>query len=297
MNISRYFCAEGELGNTIEIYMLDCVEGIRRYCPEDCIDVVVTSPPYNIGIKYNSHFDQLPFEQYLSWLEEISSALHSALKDDGSFFLNIGGKPTAPWVPFDVAQRLREQFILQNTIHWIKSIAIDKEAVGNYSAIRQNIAVGHYKPIGGKRFLHDCHEYIFHFTKTGKVPLDRLAIGVPYQDKSNIGRWKAAKQDKRCRGNTWFIPYKTIRDRDAQRPHPSTFPVELPERCLRLHGLRRAQRVLDPFMGLGSTALACVRLGLSCVGFEIDPLYFKTACERLTQALKQPNLVRCRQAR
>ena len=71
----------------------------------------------------------------------------------------------------------------------------------------------HFKPLPGKRLLHGCYEYIFHFTKTGQVPLDRLAIGVPYQDKSNVTRWNGAGQDLRCRGNTWFMLYRTIRDR------------------------------------------------------------------------------------
>ena len=50
---------------------------------------------------------------------------------------------------------------------------------------------GHFKPINSPRFLNDCHEYVFHFTKSGRVELNRLALGVPYQDKSNIARWSS----------------------------------------------------------------------------------------------------------
>ena len=57
---------------------------------------------------------------------------------------------------------------------------------------------------------------------------------MPYQDQSNIGRWRAAANGKRCRGNTWFIPYDTIKSREKDRPHPATFPPRLPEQCLRL---------------------------------------------------------------
>jgi site-specific DNA-methyltransferase (adenine-specific) len=129
--------------------------------------------------------------------------------------------------------------------------------------------------------LNDCHEYIFHFTKTGKVRLDRLAIGVPYQDKANISRFNSGGADRRCRGNTWFIPYETIRDKESQRPHPASFPVRLPEMCIRLHGVDRTKLVLDPFIGIGSTALACLRLGVSCIGFDIDPEYLKFASDRV----------------
>ena len=270
-----------KVGEKITLYLEDCLSGIRKYLKQEEVDVVVTSPPYNIGIRYNSHYDNMPREQYLEWLEKVSVEIKRVLKNDGSYFLNIGGKPSDPWIPFDVAQRLRKHFVLQNVIHWVKSIAIEKSSVGKYPGISGDVAVGHYKPIRGKRFLHDNHEYIFHFTKTGRVELDRLAIGVPYQDKSNIGRWKSAKQDKRCRGNTWFIPYETIWDREKQRPHPSTFPVALPEMCIKLHGVKRTKLVLDPFMGIGTTAVACLKLDVNAVGFEIDEEYMKKAIERL----------------
>ena len=129
--------------------------------------------------------------------------------------------------------------------------------------------------------MNDCHEYIFHFTKTGHVPLDRLAIGVPYQDKTNIGRWQSAKQDIRCRGNTWFIPYKTIRDKQNERPHPSSFPVALPEMCIKLHGVKRTRLVVDPFVGIGSTALACLHIGVPFIGFDIDEQYLDTASKKI----------------
>jgi site-specific DNA-methyltransferase (adenine-specific) len=137
----------------------------------------------------------------------------------------------------------------------------------------------------GKRFLHDCFEYIFHFSKNGDVELDRLAIGVPYQDKSNIGRWKSANQDLRCRGNTWFIPYETIWSREKQRPHPSPFPPKLPEMCIKLHGLSKTKLVLDPFMGIGNTALACIKLGVDYIGFEIDESYVKIAERMIKEKL------------
>lgn len=115
--------------------------------------------------------------------------------------------------------------------------------------------------------------------------MDRLAIGVPYQDKSNIGRWRSAKQDIRCRGNTWFIPYKTIRDKQNQRPHPSSFPVTLPEMCIKLHGARQTRLVVDPFVGIGSTALACLRIGVSFIGFDIDSQYLETASKQIESCL------------
>jgi len=120
----------------------------------------------------------------------------------------------------------------------------------------------------------------------GDVPLDRLAVGVPYQDKTNVGRWKSAARDLRCRGNTWFIPYRTIRSREKQRPHPASFPVKLPMMCVSLHGLDRTRLVVDPFLGIGNSALACARLGVDFLGFEIDDEYFKEACRLIEAGLR-----------
>jgi site-specific DNA-methyltransferase (adenine-specific) len=261
------------------IHRLDCLEGFKRLDPET-VDVIVTSPPYNIGKKYHTYNDVRPRKDYLDWMEEIAQASKAVLKNDGSFFLNVGGKPSDLWIAYDIAQRFRNHYVLQNTIHWVKSIAIPKQDVGKYKTITDDIAVGHYQPVNSKRFLSNCHEYIFHFTKTGNVEIDQLGIGVKYQDKTNIGRWKSATRDLRGRGNTWFIPYETIQN---ARAHPTVFPVKLPEMCIRLHGIGKKMLVLDPFMGTGSTAFACQKLGVDFIGFEIDKTYIALANKELSK--------------
>ncbi len=271
---------------TVTLYDQDCVEGMKLNLSSHSVDVVVTSPPYNLGIRYNRYDDTISRSDYLDWIEQWCSVVASVLNERGSLFLNLGSKPTDPLVPFQVLDRVQKHFKLQNVIHWIKSIAIQKEDVGDYPNVTGDISVGHYKPINSPRFLNDCHEYIFHLTLDGDVKLDRLAIGVPYQDKSNVSRWNSAKDDVRCRGNTWFIPYETIRSRDDQRPHPATFPVKLAEMCIKLHGLANTRLVLDPFLGIGQSALAALRLEKDFAGFEIDEQYFDEACRRLGPATK-----------
>jgi site-specific DNA-methyltransferase (adenine-specific) len=245
------------------------------------VGVLVTSPPYNLGIKYRSYRDDLPRTEYLNWTDRWLRAAAGVMRPDASLFLNVGAKPTDPWVPLEVAQVARRYFKLQNTIHWVKSIAIDRDAAGPGAGLSRDMAVGHYKPINSDRFVNDCHEFIFHFTPAGRTRLDRRAVGVPYQDASNIRRWAAAGSGRRCRGNTWFIPYETIQRRDRDRPHPASFPPKVPEQCLRLHGLARTGTVLDPFLGLGATAVAAVRLGLDFVGVEVDEQYLKEAVRRV----------------
>jgi site-specific DNA-methyltransferase (adenine-specific) len=250
---------------------MDCIKGIKKM-KKQClfVDVIVTSPPYNIGKDYNQYNDQQPRETYLNWMENVAEKCNEIMRDNSSFFLNVGGKPSDMWIPFDIAHRFRKTFALQNVIHWIKSISITKKSVGNYPNISGDISVGHYKPVNSDRYMNNCQEHIFHFTKNGDVDLDKKAIGVPYQDKSNIGRWKVAKKDLRPRGNTWFIPYETIQ---KSRPHPTVFPVELPEMCIKLHGLNKIKLAMDPFMGIGSTAIACKKNNVNYIGFEIDNSY------------------------
>jgi site-specific DNA-methyltransferase (adenine-specific) len=264
-------------GIQLTIYNMDCVAGMRENLKPHSVDVIVTSPPYNLGVHYQRYDDTIARQDYLRWMGEWAAAAKHVLRDNGSLFLNIGSKPSDPWVPFEVAAEMRKHFVLQNVIHWVKSIAIQKEDVGDYPSISGNVSVGHFKPINSPRYVNDCHEYIFHLTKRGDVKLDRLAIGVEYQDKSNVARWRAARGDKRCRGNTWFVPYETIRDRAAERPHPATFPIKIPKMCIQLHGVKKTRLVVDPFLGIGHTAAACVDLGVDFVGFEIDSEYFATA--------------------
>ena len=260
---------------------------MRDFLEDGDVDVIVTSPPYNLGIKYNSYDDSGSREEYLVWMETFARECKRVLGDEGSFFLNIGYKSKDPWVAWEVAFRFRKHFVLQNVIHWIKSIAIPQKNVGNYPNIKEDIAIGHFKPINSERFLNRCHEYIFQFTKNGNVGLDKLAVGVPYQDKSNVGRWKRAVRDLRDRGDTWFIPYETIWSRKKQRPHPSTFPPKLPTMCIRLHGLERTKLVLDPFMGIGNTAIACLRLGVDYLGFEMDKAYAEFAEQQIKNGLSE----------
>jgi DNA modification methylase len=82
-----------------------------------------------------------------------------------------------------------------------------------------------------------------------------------------------------------FIPYETIWSRKRQRPHPSAFPPKLPMMCIKFHGLERTKLVLDPFMGIGNTAVACLRLGVDYIGFEIDQSYAETAEQQIKKKL------------
>jgi site-specific DNA-methyltransferase (adenine-specific) len=263
----------------VELLNGDCLQVLPTLA-EKSFDLVVTSPPYNLGIAYLSFQDTAPREEFLAWCKSWATEVKRMMADDASFFLNIGAAPSNPLLPHQLILALTDGgnplFTLQNTFHWIKSITIK-------TTDERQISAGHFKPINSKRYVNDCHEYVFHLTKTGSVPLDRRAAGVPYQDKSNIARWgHTGGQDLRCRGNTWFIPYETIQSRKGERPHPATFPVALAEQCIRIHGKAESTRLLDPFLGIGSSALAAKLQEIDAfTGIEIDPDYLAIAKRRL----------------
>ncbi|MGD1838999.1 MAG: DNA-methyltransferase [Nitrososphaeraceae archaeon] len=250
------------------------------------IDIIITSPPYNIGINYGTYYnDNKTKAEYLEWLEQIARESLSVLKENGSFFLNVGHTSKTPLLPFEIATKFEQVgYKLQNTIMWVKSISIDNEDIGKSNcSISEDISVGHFNPINSRLYLNNCFEYIYHFTKSRNVKINKLADGlaVPYQDKSNIGRY--SNKDKRDRGNIWFIPYKTIQ---IKRKHPSAFPIKLPMNCIKLHGYNKNTIVYDPFIGSGTTALASIELCVNYLGTEISNEYVKLAKERINMKFR-----------
>lgn len=303
--------------NTNTIHLNDCVAGMLAL-PAKSVDIVVTSPPYNLGIDYSTYSDNKPRQEYLDWLDQVFQAVKHCLKDDGHFWLNVGYSNIDPWVGMDVAQVARRQFVLQNNFTWVKSITIGETTTG------------HFKPINSERFANPTWEHFFHFTKSGSVPCDKLAIGVPYMWDCNIDnsgriRGRLAKKygfkdikdfnrnadvsvraqfdqelsdklasqsprpDRRCRGNSWYIPYDTIANREKHRgSHPATYPVGLVEQAIKFSGLKSGVLV-DPFMGSGTSAIAALNCGLEYIGYDIDSDYRQFALDRIAdveQSLK-----------
>lgn len=254
----------------------DALKEMARIEPES-IDCIVTSPPYNINLKYHKYQDNLGEEEYLCWMENVFQDCNRVLKKTGHLFLNFGGTNTDPEKPYEVIRRSKGLFILQNDIIWLKSISMDGDSRG------------HFKPINSPRFLNNLYEHVFHLTKSGDIPIDRLSIGVPFKYKSNVKRF-GHTQDKRCAGNVWFIPYRTVASNSQRYNHPGTYPPELAVKCLRLAGSETDKNmvVLDPFVGTGSTLVACKMEGLSqCIGMDMDAEYCRIARMRLKQDIRK----------
>ena len=266
----------------------DCLEKLKEQ-HDKSIDCVITSPPYNIGLKYNKYNDKQPRDQYLAWIYDIFVEIKRILKDDGHLFLNIGYTNADPWIAMEVALKLKDLFVLQNKITWIKSISIGDGDDDTH---------GHFKPINSNRYITPTNEELFHFTKSGNEFIDRKSIGVPYKYKCNlkerskkINKTGELKEDKRCKGNTWFIPYKTICNKKEKGHHPATYPLELVEHCIKLSNKKEGV-VLDPFVGSGTTLKAIKYMNeneegynLNGIGIDIDENYLQFAKEQFAKEL------------
>lgn len=266
-----------EVGN-VQVWSGDSLSLMQDRIDPKSVAVAVTSPPYNTGMKYGEYDDNRPEADYLKWLDDVIAAIKVVLKDDGSFFLNIGSKPTAPKRARLITEIAERHFVVQNEIIWSKAISIGCDSFG------------HFTPLNSDRFLNHNWENVLHLTKNGNLMLDKLAIGVPYKDQKNVNRSKL-KRKRRCRGNVWFIPHETVQSHLDKWSHPCPFPVTLAEWCIRLHGSTEDMLVLDPFNGVGASTIAMSRVGVRGIGVDIDPAYCTAAVCRLEDELAQELLI------
>ncbi len=221
------------------------------------IDVIVTSPPYNRSKTYsddegNVYDDQKSESEFQAFLAQVWSECYRVLSPQGMFFVNVGDSANNQGFSSSIAKTIpKSGFIRLQTIIWLKSF----------------LGRGHYTPSGRSRRLNNIFEYIFVFVKNRKTyRMNPQAIGIPYADKSNIGRY--AKSDLRDAGNVWFIPYSRTTGSTIKKGHEAPFPIELPYRCIKLTD---AGSVLDPFAGTGSTLTAARILNIKGIGYEKFP--------------------------
>ena len=266
--------------DNIKLINNDCLEELKKMS-DNSVNLIITSPPYNIGIKYKKYKDKKPREQYLEWLYDIFVEIKRILTDDGHIFLNIGYTNKDPWISMEVAFKLKDLFVLQNKIIWVKSIHIKNEIKnekGENSKIDETF--GHFKSINSKRYINPTNEDIYHFTLNDKTIINRNAVGVPYKWKCNLKNRKTGKikEDKRCKGNSWYIPYKTINNKKEKGYHPATYPEELVNHCIKVSDIKKGT-VLDPFLGSGTTMRVVKKLNnnidynLNGIGIDIDESY------------------------
>jgi site-specific DNA-methyltransferase (adenine-specific) len=257
-----------------QLYNQDCLEWMKAQ-PGESIDICVSSPPYNIGIAYNTYGDKMSQTEYLSWQKSIWDETCRIMKPTGHLFLNIAPTRKDPLLPYRIASQI--PWTIQNSIVWSKCIEID------------GYVRGHGVVTSSQTYLPNGHEMIFHFTQKGRTNIDVKLSSVPYQPEWAVDNERRTGRNWRPTVNNWHIPYETCGSWGGNRSlrlkgekkHPAIFPRDLVRHCLNVAGARPGQQVFDPFAGTGTTLVVAKEMGIDSVGCEIDPDYCQFIHQRM----------------
>lgn len=245
----------------------DCRE-VLKTLPDGCVDCCVTSPPYNIGLDYGTTDDRKSDDDYLAFTRDYLEQCYRVIKDDGRVCLNIGYKvSTVKEAGIDYVELLNLiksiGYTLRETIIWVKS----KRPDDPQSFCGSNTAWGSWmsasNPICRSRM-----EFIFVLNKNSFKKHHRGISTMTRQEFMD------------CASTVWYFPA------ERSRLHKAPFPVDLPYRCIQFYTYQ-GDVVLDPFIGSGTTAVACVRTGRRYIGIEQNPDYIRMAEGRIQQEKQQ----------
>ncbi len=233
----------------------DCVE-IMNTVPEKSVDLIFADPPYNIGLKYDNHKDNMPYEEYVNWTEKWISACLRVLKDNGSIYIAIGDEYAA-----EVVSILKKNgLFMRNWIIW-------------YYTFGQNQR---------KKFSRS-HTYILYFTKhSTKFTFNSNDIRVK-SVRQEIGDKRANPKGK-IPDDVWIISRVAGTFKERVRNFPCQMPLLLLERVIKASS-NTSDIVLDPFIGSGTTAVASKKLGRKYIGIDISQNYVKNVENRLKSML------------
>ncbi|MCD6512456.1 MAG: site-specific DNA-methyltransferase [Thermoplasmata archaeon] len=228
------------------------------------IDLIVTSPPYNVDIHYNSFQDDIPYEKYLEFTEKWLRKAYSLMKPDGRMCLNIpldkskgrkgAGFQTVYADIVNIARKVGWKYF--STIIWNEGNISRRTAWGSWLSARAPYVIAPVEVI-----------IIFYKERWQKIRNGKSDITRNEFMEWTNGLWTFSGESKKKVG------------------HPAPFPVELPKRCIKLFSFV-GDTVLDPFLGSGSTLIACALLNRKGVGVDIDENYCKLAKKRLTNEAK-----------
>lgn len=223
---------------------------------DNSIDMVVTSPPYNCGIQYNTYDDNKPWHQYLQWCQKWINQLYRISKDDGRIAINVLvqmgiEKNTIRVSPLRVFSDMIEKagFHIMGLPMWTDSHRIKYTAWGSWMK-------------ASSPYIYNPYQVIILAYKTHRKKLNKGNSTINKEDFMNG-----------CSG-IWNIRP------DTNSLTKATFPIQLPKLCINLLTYEN-DIVLDPFSGSGTTAVACLKTNRNFIGCQIDTDYYNIALDRI----------------
>ena len=230
--------------------------------PDNCVHLMVTSPPYNVTKEYDAN---LTLKEYLLFLEEVFTEVYRVLTYGGRACINVanlGRKPYLPISDYISNIMLKIGFLMRGEVIWYKA-----------AGAGVSMAWGSWKSAANP-VLRDTHEYILIFSKGS---FSRKA-----KDRKNT---ITNKEFMEFTKSVWIMNPESAKKVN----HPAPFPLELPYRLIQLYTFED-DIVLDPFIGSGTTAIAALKTGRRYVGYEVDPSYIQNAEKRIEPIARQMNL-------
>jgi site-specific DNA-methyltransferase (adenine-specific) len=229
--------------------------------PDNCVQLVVTSPPYNASKDYD---EDLSLSDYLGLLHDVFAECYRVLSPGGRMVVNVANLGRKPYIPLASHINLIMHeigFLHRGEIIWDKSASAGSScAWGSFQS-------------ASNPCLRDIHEYLLVFSK-GDYKLARSKVERAEGRIDTIVKDEFIQHTK----SIWSFPTESAR----RVNHPAPFPVELPRRCIEMYTYA-GDVVLDPFLGSGTTAVAAKMCGRRYVGLDLSEEYCAIAEERLAQ--------------
>ena len=229
--------------------------------PDNCVHLVVTSPPYNASKAYD---EDLSLTEYLSMLHDVFAECYRVLAPGGRMVVNVANLGRKPYIPLTSHVNLIMHeigFMHRGEVIWDKSASAGSScAWGSFQS-------------ASNPCLRDIHEYLLMFSK-GDYKLPRSKSERAEGRIDTIGKEEFIQQTK----SIWSFATESAK----RVNHPAPFPVELPKRCIEMFTFV-GDVVLDPFLGSGTTAVAAKMTGRKYVGCDLSAEYCAIAEDRLIQ--------------
>ena len=235
------------------IYNMDCLEGMKQI-PDNYIDLVITSPPYNLGIEYDVYNDKRDWVEYYNWCNNWLREIYRILKNDGRFCLNHY---------LSVGNGKKRYTPIMDLNWYAKQIGFNHHsiAIWNDTTVCKKTAWGSWKSASAPYINSPYEAVLIMYKDIWKKQSDGITeIGTKQFIDTCLGVWHIA-------------PNKI-------NGHPATFPIELADRCIRLFSYEN-DIVLDCFIGSGTVAIASKMANRKYIGFEISKRYCDMANKKL----------------